>query len=357
MMIDFSKMSSNELTAALRRINRDRFPENYEACLAEIERRKEAGQWEEKKDLENPFAEPPSLFSKRRRIFAMLADATFLIFAALAFFPLSSILHRLEHWGFLPYLSFILLYGTLCESTFGKGRTLGKAIFKLRLAPLPGTSLTYSNAALRWLPFAISTVFSSLVLQYSTDFLWVEGVYLILGIFGTLDVLAILFHPQQRSVLDILSNTLVLDARREVPEQIEGFQPLKNLKFAFVAFAVAAALVFNADFLRATVIPSSQNVALKEAVEKEADARFIGTRVYNTTLNGQTATVAVHSFWFPMDEMSDLPRSTKIATRIRLLVHAPENAQASQTPLFRLYAKIYYGLIPSFSEVDFSEKR
>lgn len=43
--VDFSKHSDQELVHALARIHRDRYPENYQNCLKEIESRKSRGVW------------------------------------------------------------------------------------------------------------------------------------------------------------------------------------------------------------------------------------------------------------------------------------------------------------------------
>ena len=50
-MVDFSKQSDEELEDSLGRIDQKRFPENYSACLAEIEKRKVSGVWQQQDQL------------------------------------------------------------------------------------------------------------------------------------------------------------------------------------------------------------------------------------------------------------------------------------------------------------------
>lgn len=54
--MDFSKHSNEELENSLERINQDRYPENYQACLREIEKRKAQGVWQASQRCEGlPF--------------------------------------------------------------------------------------------------------------------------------------------------------------------------------------------------------------------------------------------------------------------------------------------------------------
>jgi len=87
--LDFTGFSQSALEQALRNINRDKYPENYAACVAEIERRKAAGEWaaEERKAAKATLARDYRL----ARIAAVLASIVIVALIVFGIYNLSSV--------------------------------------------------------------------------------------------------------------------------------------------------------------------------------------------------------------------------------------------------------------------------
>ena len=137
---------------------------------------------------------------------------------------------------FLP----IILYYPLLEY-FLNGRTLGKALLKIRVTNMEGKPASLTEIVLRWLLRMIDIkigfiifIFSALVetVTTSSDFLTSMGVFMSLPL-PIVGVISILVTPNNQRLGDFAAGTIVVHDKRRVSlnetllkSKIEDYQPL-----------------------------------------------------------------------------------------------------------------------------------
>ncbi|MFT5669045.1 MAG: putative RDD family membrane protein YckC [Vicingaceae bacterium] len=137
---------------------------------------------------------------------------------------------------FLP----IILYYPLLEY-FLNGRTLGKALLKIRVTNMEGKPASLTEIVLRWLLRMIDIkigfiifIFSALVetVTTSSDFLTSMGVFMSLPL-PIVGVISILVTPNNQRLGDFAAGTIVVHDKRRVSlnetllkSKIEDYQPV-----------------------------------------------------------------------------------------------------------------------------------
>lgn len=135
----------------------------------------------------------------------------------------------LNTWFYIPHsvwLTWVLptLYFVLLEGPLGKGQTLGKRLFALRVVSAEGRVLTYGQSFKRYLIMSILPgVATTVGAQHQfTDASWVGTAATILQQLATgyplLDVIVMARDKHARALHDYLSRTIVLKTGSVVPD-------------------------------------------------------------------------------------------------------------------------------------------
>lgn len=217
--IDFTKLSQTELIAALGRINRERFPANYEACVAEIKNRKEQGIWTEE---QSPPIQEKSQTPKLIAGFWIRAAADIIDLAILWAFALALGL-VLEPWfvkmgenGIWLGLLISMAYFVPTQSTFGNGQSLGKRILGIQVLDVNGQALTLTKSFLRYVIIAFVGyfgVFSGIVNLISGPTFYIFADSILEGAWFIAFVgcyLLLPLHPLKRGLHDLVANSIVV---------------------------------------------------------------------------------------------------------------------------------------------------
>lgn len=346
--IDFSKFSQPDLEGALGRINRDRFPANYEACLSEIQKRKTDGRWTEAVVSGAAFEKSLNPFSVRRRYFSYFIDAILVSLFSLAFLPLSSFLNQIGLIGVLPFWFLNFAYGTLLVGPTGKGQTFGKKILNLRVIAKNGSVLSWSQASLRGaylvllvgIRFGLFGFFPESIFQKLLEFLLVN--------FLALDLLFIFKHPQKRSLMDLLSDTLVHDVRVPAPPDFIGASAVSGFK----GWVVGVIFIVSTFFGYGLFFPPSpmnlQSESYRADIEAQTHLRYAGIQTFKHYRNEQSPVVGTtFLFWLSPEYLSNpsvVAEQSKKAREI-LASKIPASAQTGYSNVV-ITGHIYKGLLP-----------
>ena len=343
--VDFSKQNQADLLAALRNINKDKFPSNYAACLAEIDRRKQSGDWKTQDEIEKNETKNKSPFSIRRRIFSYVLDSVFIALIALCFFPLSDFLNGLGYWGVIPFWILTITYGTLLDGAYGKGQTFGKRITNLKIVSTNGTFLSSKMALTRGvylavlvgMRFGMYNFFPKNSLVYLFDFGLIA--------FWLFDLLCMWKHPQNRSLMDILTGSIIHDSKSQVAEVID-WKPLLDKKSWFI---VGAAFVLVGFYFSIKVENNFENqLNMARKVEENTPLKVNGYGKFKSYKNGgQVAEGENYLFSLPPALLSNTELVMEYSIKAReLLLNENPSGILNGTKNIIIVGHIFKGLLP-----------
>lgn len=119
---------------------------------------------------------------------------------------------RIEQSANLIVALVTLCYFALMHKAYGK--TVGKMAGKIKVVKMDGSPISSGQAWLRALVYSgLGFIPAVIVLVLGDAGLQIAGVLSILvGVFGIANCLAVLFHPEQRAIHDMISGTRVIRA-------------------------------------------------------------------------------------------------------------------------------------------------
>lgn len=177
---------------------------------------------------------PPYKVTIRRMLAFVLDAATMRALGFLITLAFGKKLMFLGTDGWWIGVVIVAIYFSIFDSFIGSGKTLGKRIFGIEVVRVDGEYLNPLDAFLRYIPIGLMTVISEFT-SYANNFSLIVSM---LQVFSTFLLVAIvmfaLFHPQRRSIHDLLMDTVV------VKSGFEFSLPKVSLKKPVMAFAIAA---------------------------------------------------------------------------------------------------------------------
>jgi uncharacterized RDD family membrane protein YckC len=346
--IDFSKFSPSELSAAFSRINSDKFPANYEACRTEIEKRKAEGRWLDGVATGTNETDKRSQFSVKRRYFSYLLDGIFIALFSLAFFPASGILNQIGLWGVIPFWFLNFAYGTLLDGPVGKGQTFGKKITDLKVIGRNGAVLSWSQASIRGaylgvlvgIRFGLFGFFPESIFQKIFDSL--------LFTFYAVDMLFIFKHPQNRSIIDLATDTLIQDIDSPAPEFI-GFSAVSKFKGWLVGTILVIAAFSGYGMFVSSFTPELNVDAYRAEIESNTHLKYTGVGTFKNYNNGQLSAFGTdYIFWLSPEYLSD-PNTVQEQSKKAREILASKTTASSQSGSTNIIieGQIFKGLLPT----------
>lgn len=357
--LDFTPMSQRELLAARNRINRAKFPANFEACEREIQKRKDAGMWSDA-PVDAAAKIPRKQFPLLRRFVADFFDSMTIMAVSLLFFPFSDAMSRLGYFGAFPVILLTFAYVTSFEGPTGGGQSFGKKLTYLKVTDAKGAVLSWKYAAVRGLFFVLLI---SKGFQVGSGF----GELVLQGIFSVgatsialINLLFLCVHPQRRSLVEIWSNSIVQDIDYAIPGKLEEYSQVwkRKIPLGIVVVLVAAMTWSTIYTIRADPMSSDVGaLAMSSEIESSTGARLI--RYANQAqMGGQAVSSGTqYFFWIPPEDFGDRTKLTVKAEKIRTFLNEPRFAMAPGPKNIFFAGTRYYGLIPSVTMLPFFENK
>jgi len=198
-------------------------------------------------------------FTFWRRLLAFLLDMTLLktILIIMSFF-MYGFFSMLGYWGLVCGLGIFVLYFGLLNSEVGKGQTLGKKLFKIKVVNKDNGYISFKTSALRAAVLYLAVVkISGFPLHIFENPLVLAG-QVLLTVCYFLNVYLFIFNrPARRMLQDFAADTYVV----RVSAQEEHFNfSLKKLHYYFLGLMILVVVVL--DF----PIPSEQRNKRLESV-------------------------------------------------------------------------------------------
>lgn len=263
--IDYSQYSYHELHQALNAIDKERFPDNYQAIINEIEARKASG------DIETfNLRELPYFAGFWRRVFAHIIDfllvSTVTLLTGLLLFDSFT---AIGYFGIFVGFIFSGIYFTLGYSHIFGGQTLGKTLVDIKVVNKNGNSLSLKNAFVRFLVIDFSFYSSSSLLLWSNlygtalfTFELVCNLVLLASIY-----LLIFNRPSRRTIHDYLAGSMVVNLDIEH----QSHKPLWKGHAAFLTpLIILLSVASFAGFLKQKSVVKMLN-PIKEAIELQTN--------------------------------------------------------------------------------------
>lgn len=212
MIIDYSNYTSSELEEGLENINKDKFPDNYEALLNEISKRRGIDVSTLKIQLNSLLStsnshakniEHEMLASRESRFIGALVDVSLASILSIPIIIYLGIWDNIDSyippsiqqlilsyiWG---SLLFLILNGYLL---YKKGQTIGKIVVKTKIVTINGDLPNFARLIfLRYFGFGMVTYIP-----------FVGGFISLINVF-------FIFRSDRRCLHDILANTKVINA-------------------------------------------------------------------------------------------------------------------------------------------------
>lgn len=219
------------------------------------------------------FSKPRILFFFRR-IGARLID---LLVLTLIGIGLTSIprLSPLGDWGLLLGFAIVLLYEGVFHSSLGKGKSLGKLFFGLTVTNFSGSYLSFTDALVRGIPFAIALVVLETKVVLSTIYPSFQFSFTILSltlfiIFGFISPLLILIRTPQQSFADLLVNSIVTTQKTAIQSEFSGSShPLFSANYRkYQFFILCSFLVYSVLILFISAFLLKQKKDLAEILKR-----------------------------------------------------------------------------------------
>lgn len=172
-------------------------------------------------------------------------------------------------------------YFWLLESRVGHGQTLGYRIMGLRLVDAQGGIIDLKRSFYRNAWFSgielISTVVANLTVPNSGASIAAEC---LLWCFTIFNFVFIIFHPQRRSAVDILTDTVLVFRERTDFHQLTKW----NANVGLTALVVTLITAVGIPFLPNGLVVSDAQQVLAQKIKAETGARDVtfGTTIVNT---------------------------------------------------------------------------
>lgn len=263
--IDYSKYSYHELHQALAAVDRERFPENYQAIIKELEARKASG------DVPLSIVKPTPYFAGFwRRVFAHIVDTLLLSSATML---LGSLLFdsmvAIGYFGLLIGFIFSALYFTIGYSHILDGQTPGKMLLDIKVTDRKGQPLTLGNAFIRFLVIDFSLYTSSSLVAWATfDDTLVFALGLICNLVLLTSIYLLIFNrPSRRTLHDILAGSMVV--RMDIEHQ--AHKPLWKGHFAFLTPLLLMVVFLNSSEFLKEMAKQEMLTPIKESIESQTD--------------------------------------------------------------------------------------
>ncbi len=307
--IDFSKLPQGELVAALGRINKDKFPANYEACLAETKSRKEKGLWKEVQSTPPMDSPEPKLVAG----FWIRAVADTIDLAILWMFAFGLSL-LFENWfvklgerGVWLGLLVSIAYFVPSQSGFGKGQSLGKRFLGIQVLDMKGQPLSLVKSFLRYLIIAfvgyigVFTGVVNLILSSSLNTLVdsIAGTMWLVALVGCYLLLPL--HPLKRGLHDLLADSIVVYRDRFNATALASLDNPAKTKKALTTFVCVSVVIVVIGIWSFTAINKNTTIAaMLEIRDKlESTGKFSTTTVLDNTFSNNsssTRSIVVQTF-------------------------------------------------------------
>ncbi len=307
--IYFSKMSQSDLVGTLDRINRDRFPANYAACVAEIRHRKDKGSWDEAQAQFPQGNQVPKLLAGVWiRVAADIIDLAILwAFAFALSLGMESWFVMIGETGVWFGLMVSIAYFVPSQSGFGNGQSLGKWLLGIQVLDINGQLLTLKKSFLRYLTIAfvgyfgvftgiansiVGSALSTFVgsILNSLWFIALVGCYLLIPL-----------HPLKRGLHDLIADSIVVYRDRYNAAALAELNNPAKTKRAFGIVGVVSAVIVVLGLWSIAAITEIFDMATMQDVQAklESTGQFSGTRVtshFVSTKSGTTRAIIVHAF-------------------------------------------------------------
>jgi len=230
----------------------------------------------------------------------------------------------------LWYLALLFggIYFMLGDSFLGKGQTIGKKLFNIRLVKKDGKFLSTRNAFGRYLVISIiifqtgfSKTFSTDIISYmiADTFFQLVSIFLLIS-----NVSLLIFNRDKRGFIDYISNSLVVKSKKsedvKVPKLdtfLEGFHH-HHIAFTvtsfIVTFCVVGLLVIS---LHTMYYVESNNLDdLFENMEKDLDLENLGMQRYELIVNKDVKKSLFISSYLTPEEFLDIAHKEEKALEI-----------------------------------------
>ncbi len=179
---------------------------------------------------------------RSERIVSTLIDSILLIALGLLLDAQIIFLRTMDNMLFAVLCS--TAYFVLQEGPLGKGQTIGKRIFGLRVLHRDGSLLSYGQAFKRYFFASLISMFCSLP-EMSVGEL--QSKWSLLSTFGVayylLDLIVFFRDPQSRAMHDYLAQTVVLKTRGEIPTSWPASLPVPAAAFPWKRYKVGIGLI------------------------------------------------------------------------------------------------------------------
>ena len=298
--IDFSTLPQGELIASLGRINKDKFPANYEACLVEIKTRKEKGLWNEVQTTPPLGSQVPKLVvGFWIRVVADVIDLAILwTFAMVLSLGLENWFVKLGEHGVWLGLLVSIAYFVPSQSSFGNGQSLGKRILGIQVLNMNGEPLSLVKSFLRYLIIAFVGyigVFSGVVnlivgSELSTMADSIVGAMWFVAVVGC--YLFLPLHPLKRGLHDLVANSIVVYCDRFNATALASLDnPAKTKKALAIVGAVSAVIILVGLWSFTAVKRNPAIATLLDIRNKlESTGKFNLTNVTDNTFSNNSNT-------------------------------------------------------------------
>ncbi|MHC9512086.1 RDD family protein [Kangiella sp. M94] len=240
--IDYSKYSYNELLQALNAVEKEQFPDNYQAIIKELEERKLTGNIEAF-DIKGM----PYFAGFWRRTIAYLIDA--LILTLLLMLIGIYLFDFFSTFGsYAIFIGFVISasYFTLGYSNILHGQTIGKSLLDIRVTDQQGSYLSIGRAFLRYTVLDLPFYVSAIILFWVTPFSVIDFVITLISSFVLIisSYLFIFNRPSRRMLHDYAVGTMVVN------DSAEKQLPTPFWKWHFLAIVPLLLVVFSLSFDR-----------------------------------------------------------------------------------------------------------
>lgn len=305
--IDYKNYSLEELYQALNSIDKERFPDNYQAIVDTIQQRRDAGD-----TLSSALRELPYFAGFWRRVFAHLVDCIFLTLALLLVgFLFFDSFAALGQYGIILGFAVSAIYFTLGYSGWFDGQTPGKSMVDIRVVDKQGQSLSLGRAFTRYLILDFPFYVSGMLLLWSRP----DSFFDLLVHLSAISVVIISLYllifnrPSRRTLHDYIAGSLVINLHTD----IQSHKPLWKGHYAFLIPIILLLAFFNIGSFQKNRDMLTALSDIKDTVESNSEYFVTGlsVREFSTpAMKGKqikTLVLTVHTYdtQTELDTMSD----------------------------------------------------
>ncbi|HEY4187193.1 MAG TPA: RDD family protein [Polyangia bacterium] len=255
-----------------------------------------------------------------------------------------------------------LAYTGLLQSSIGRGQTLGKRLFRLRVLRLDGQYLSLDRSLTRWavmgimsyggaVAIALGSVLPFVKVQTMTAALGGTQLALVLGC-----VLLVPFHPLKRGLHDLLTGSIVIRGGRIPTDLIARLHnPRRDRILVFAAIAVAVI-----GTMASTLLSRHLPVALQPAARVMTSVADLGVQnpgvveQFNHGPNGDSHSIVVSGYVPTNDDGT--PRIPRADDQILTLVRDNMPLAGVDAIVISLRSGINLGIYSSYETTNRVER-